>query len=240
MDHDKLDEFLGRFVADMGATGQRRRCGHRQPARPLPRARRGPGDSRAVRRAHRLPPALPDRVAARARPPAGTSPTTRPPASSRSPTSRRSASPTRTGPNLSAASLIVLGYLRAEPRITEAFRTGAGVGWHEHDEDVFVGCDAFYRPGYVAELVPNWIPALDGVEEKLTRRGAGRRRRLRPRVVVGADRPGVPAEHRRRLGLPRRVDRARAQEGRRGGRRGPGHVRGGHARRPSRAPGTTW
>ena len=40
--------------------------------------------------------------------------------------------------------------LRAEPQITEAFRTGAGVGWHEHHEDVFVGCDAFYRPGYVA------------------------------------------------------------------------------------------
>jgi SAM-dependent methyltransferase len=62
----------------------------------------------------------------------------------------------------------VLGYLRAEPRITEAFRTGEGVGWHEHDDDVFVGCDAFYRPGYVTELVPNWIPALEGVVEKLT------------------------------------------------------------------------
>jgi 2-polyprenyl-3-methyl-5-hydroxy-6-metoxy-1,4-benzoquinol methylase len=76
------------------------------------------------------------------------------------------------GPNLSASALIVLGYLRAEPKLTEAFRTGAGIAWHEHDDDVFVGCDAFYRPGYVAELVPNWIPALDGVEEKL--RAGGR------------------------------------------------------------------
>jgi 2-polyprenyl-3-methyl-5-hydroxy-6-metoxy-1,4-benzoquinol methylase len=72
------------------------------------------------------------------------------------------------GPDLPAACRIVLGYLRAEPRITEAFRTGEGVGWHEHDDDVFVGCDAFYRPGYVADLVPTWIPALDGVVEKLT------------------------------------------------------------------------
>jgi SAM-dependent methyltransferase len=72
------------------------------------------------------------------------------------------------GPNMSAAFLIALGMLRAEPRITEAFRTGAGVGWHEHHEDVFVGCDAFFRPGYVAELVPSWIPALDGVDAKLT------------------------------------------------------------------------
>jgi SAM-dependent methyltransferase len=75
------------------------------------------------------------------------------------------------GPNVSAAFLISLGYLRAEPRITEAFRTGAGVGWHEHAEDVFVGCDAFFRPGYVAELVSNWIPALDGVDTKLAAGG---------------------------------------------------------------------
>lgn len=72
------------------------------------------------------------------------------------------------GPNVPAAFLIALGMLRAEPQITEAFRTGNGFGWHEHVEDVFVGCDAFYRPGYVAELVPNWIPALDGVDAKLT------------------------------------------------------------------------
>ena len=72
------------------------------------------------------------------------------------------------GPNMSAGFVAVLGYLRSEPMITEAFRTGAGVGWHEHDHDVFVGTDAFYRPGYVAELVPHWIPALDGVEAKLT------------------------------------------------------------------------
>jgi ubiquinone/menaquinone biosynthesis C-methylase UbiE len=71
------------------------------------------------------------------------------------------------GPNVPAMFLIGLGYLRAEPKIAEAFRTGAGVAWHEHHEDVFVGCDAFYRPGYVAALVPEWIPALDGVEAKL-------------------------------------------------------------------------
>lgn len=71
------------------------------------------------------------------------------------------------GPNVPAAFLIALGMLRAEPRITEAFRTGDGVGWHEHEEDVFVGCDAFFRPGYVAQLIPSWIPALDGVEAKL-------------------------------------------------------------------------
>lgn len=75
------------------------------------------------------------------------------------------------GPNVPAALLLALGMFRAEPEISEAFRTGAGLGWHRHHEDVFVGVGAFYRPGYVAELVPNWIPALDGVEAKLVAGG---------------------------------------------------------------------
>jgi SAM-dependent methyltransferase len=54
-----------------------------------------------------------------------------------------------------------------EPKIREAFRSGAGVGWHEHSHGVFDGCERFFRPGYVANLVSSWIPALDGVEEKL-------------------------------------------------------------------------
>jgi ubiquinone/menaquinone biosynthesis C-methylase UbiE len=65
------------------------------------------------------------------------------------------------------AFVLALGALKAEPRITDAFRTGAGLGWHEHDEDVFIGCEQFFRPGYTANLVSSWIPALDGVEEKL-------------------------------------------------------------------------
>jgi hypothetical protein len=48
------------------------------------------------------------------------------------------------------AFLLALGALRAEPRITEAFRTGAGLGWHEQDADVFDGCEQFFRPGYIA------------------------------------------------------------------------------------------
>ncbi|HEY3609487.1 MAG TPA: class I SAM-dependent methyltransferase [Pseudonocardiaceae bacterium] len=68
---------------------------------------------------------------------------------------------------LPGAFVLALGALKAEARITEAFRTGAGVGWHEHDADVFDGCELFFRPGYVANLIPSWIPALDGVEAKL-------------------------------------------------------------------------
>jgi ubiquinone/menaquinone biosynthesis C-methylase UbiE len=65
------------------------------------------------------------------------------------------------------AFVLALGTLKAEPRITEAFRTGTGMGWHEQDEDVFIGCEQFFRPGYIANLIPSWIPALDEVEDKL-------------------------------------------------------------------------
>src|SRR4051794_35406554 len=61
--------------------------------------------------------------------------------------------------------------VRDEPSIREAFRSGAGVGWHEHNHGVFEGCERFFRPGYVANLVPAWIPALEGVDDKL-RKGA--------------------------------------------------------------------
>ncbi len=61
-----------------------------------------------------------------------------------------------------------LGALAAVPRITEAFRTGAGMGWGEHDEGVFHGCGKFFKAGYIANLVGTWIPALEGVQQKLT------------------------------------------------------------------------
>jgi SAM-dependent methyltransferase len=62
---------------------------------------------------------------------------------------------------------LALGSLAAVPRITEAFRTGAGMGWHEHVDGVFHGCEKFFRPGYAANLVSSWIPALGDVKEKL-------------------------------------------------------------------------
>jgi SAM-dependent methyltransferase len=62
---------------------------------------------------------------------------------------------------------LALGALRSEQKVVEAFRTGAGVGWHEHHEEVFSGCERFFRPGYAANLVASWLPALDGVEAKL-------------------------------------------------------------------------
>jgi SAM-dependent methyltransferase len=57
--------------------------------------------------------------------------------------------------------------IKDEPRIREAFRTGNGFGWHEHHNDMFEGCERFFRPGYAANLITSWLPALDDVEEKL-------------------------------------------------------------------------
>lgn len=62
---------------------------------------------------------------------------------------------------------LALGSLAAVPRIAEAFRTGAGMGWHEHVDGVFHGCEKFFRPGYAANLVSTWIPSLQDVQAKL-------------------------------------------------------------------------
>jgi SAM-dependent methyltransferase len=55
-----------------------------------------------------------------------------------------------------------------EEKIANAFKSGEGMGWHEHDHRLFEGTERFFRPGYKGHLVAEWIPALDGVEAKLT------------------------------------------------------------------------
>jgi len=68
---------------------------------------------------------------------------------------------------LPGAFQVALAATKIVPRLTEAFRTGEGVGWHEHDLDLFHGTERFFRPGYAANLVSQWIPALDGVDKRL-------------------------------------------------------------------------
>jgi SAM-dependent methyltransferase len=62
---------------------------------------------------------------------------------------------------------IVEASIKDVPQITEAFRTGKGVGWHEHDHGLFAGTERFFRPNYRANLIASWIPALGDVESKL-------------------------------------------------------------------------
>jgi SAM-dependent methyltransferase len=62
---------------------------------------------------------------------------------------------------------LALSALRDVPKVASRFRTGEGLGWHEHDHGLFEGTERFFRPGYAANLVSAWIPALEGVEAKL-------------------------------------------------------------------------
>lgn len=62
---------------------------------------------------------------------------------------------------------VVKAMANAQPRITEAFKTGGGLLWGDHDPDLFIGTEKFFRPGYQMHLVSEWIPALTGIEEKL-------------------------------------------------------------------------
>lgn len=61
------------------------------------------------------------------------------------------------------------GSILDAPLIVDATRTGEGVGWHEHNHDVHEGCERFFRPSYNANLVESWLPALDGVVDRLER-----------------------------------------------------------------------
>ncbi|MGW5194745.1 class I SAM-dependent methyltransferase [Kribbella sp. NPDC004138] len=71
--------------------------------------------------------------------------------------------------NLPGFFQIALGTVQHTTETIEAARSGAGVGWHEHTSDVHVGCERFFRPSYNANLLPSWLPALDGVVDKLQR-----------------------------------------------------------------------
>jgi SAM-dependent methyltransferase len=64
---------------------------------------------------------------------------------------------------------VAFGSVLDSARITEAVKTGEGVGWHEHSQDVFDGVERFFRTMYNAHLIAEWLPALDGVVDKLQR-----------------------------------------------------------------------
>ena len=173
MDEDKLNEMLGPVRRRPRRDDHRWWRRHRAPARAVPRAGGRAGHRRRAGPAYRLRPAVRRRVAAR-------------PGRRRLRHLRRRgrhlladrgaglrAGRTRTARSTRPApSCWRSARSRRSTGSSEAFRTGAGVGWHEHDEDVFVGCEQFFRPGYLANLVPELDP--------------GARRRRRPSSSAGA------------------------------------------------------
>ena len=171
IDQDKLGELLGRFVGDLGATGAAGNVvvGHRLglyrslaegPATAEELARRTGTDPRYVA----------EWLLGQA---AGGYVSCDPAAGQFSLTDEQAFA--LADPDgalyLPGAFLLALGALRAESQITDAFRSGAGMGWHEHHEDVFTGTEMFFRPGYIASLTSAWIPALEDVEARLAAGG---------------------------------------------------------------------
>jgi 2-polyprenyl-3-methyl-5-hydroxy-6-metoxy-1,4-benzoquinol methylase len=167
MNEDKLNEFLSRFVGDLGATitAGSAVIGHRL----------------GLYRALAEGPATPDELAARTKcevryitewlsgQAAGGYVSFRPGSQTFCLTEEQAfALANPAGPLYAPGGFVsALGALKALDRITDAFRTGAGVGWDEQDDEVSTGADLFFRAGYLANLVPRWIPSLDGVEDRL-------------------------------------------------------------------------
>jgi hypothetical protein len=113
---------------------------------------------------------------------------------------------------------LALGSVIDSPRIVDAARSGAGLGWHEHTHEVHDGCERFFRPGYNAQLDRRVAARAGRGHREAGARSARRRRRLRPRRVDDPHGAGVPPLDLRRVRLRRGLDRDRTTAGARGGR----------------------
>ena len=195
VNQERLNSFLGTHARRHGRHDERGAGGRRRPARPLQgTGRRRPDDRRDARAAHRHRRTLRPRMAR------GTGGLRlrhlrcRRRACSASSPSRRWCSPQEGSPAFLAGFFeIAEAAFRATPRIDQAFRTGRGVGWHEHHRCLFCGTERFFRPSYRHHLVTEWLPALEGVRGEARARRDGGRRRLRPRRLDDPDGAGVPA-----------------------------------------------
>ena len=167
LDTQKLDAFLGRFVGDLGATfnagmvvigdhlGLYRALAE-APATAADLARRTDTDARYVR----------EWLSSQA---AGGYVEYDPATDTFSMTEEQSFTLAQEGSPafLPGAFQVATAALQAVPRIIDAFRTGGGFGWHQHDHALFEGTERFFRPGYAANLTTQWLPALDGVVARL-------------------------------------------------------------------------
>jgi SAM-dependent methyltransferase len=72
---------------------------------------------------------------------------------------------------MAAAFDVAASFWLDEDKFVEAFRSGEGLGWHAHNHRLFCGTESFFRTGYRAYLVSTWLPALDGIVERLKRGG---------------------------------------------------------------------
>ncbi len=168
IDQSKLDEFMGRFVGDLGAAlsaalvvigdrlGLYRAMGDGAPVTPDELAGRTGTDARYVR----------EWLSNQA---AGGYVTYEPAGERFSLSAEQAFALAQEGSPafVPGAFQLATALVKDEPKITAAFQTGNGVGWHEHCDDLFCGTERFFKPGYAANLVTSWIPALEDVQAKL-------------------------------------------------------------------------
>jgi SAM-dependent methyltransferase len=168
IDQVKLDEFMGRFVGDLGAAlsaalvvigdrlGLYRAMADGGPVTPEELAGRTGTDPRYVR----------EWLSNQA---AGGYVTYDAPSGSFSLSPEQSFALAQEGSPafVPGAFQVATSLTKDEETISNAFLSGNGVGWHEHHHDLFSGTERFFRPGYAANLITSWIPALDGVQAKL-------------------------------------------------------------------------
>jgi SAM-dependent methyltransferase len=166
IDESKLEEFMGRFVGDLGAAlsaanvvigdrlGLYRAMADGEPVTPEQLAERTGTDARYVR----------EWLSGQA---AGGYVNYADGSFSLTPEQSFALAQEGSPAFVPGAFQLATSLVKDEEKITSAFQTGKGVGWHEHHHDLFAGTERFFRPGYSANLVSSWIPALDGVEAKL-------------------------------------------------------------------------
>ncbi len=166
IDEAKLDEFMGRFVGDLGAAlsaalvvigdklGLYRAMGDGSPVTPEELAARTGTDPRYVR----------EWLSNQA---AGGYVTYTDGAFCLSPEQSLALAQEGSPAFVPGAFQLATSLVKDEEKITSAFQSGDGVGWHEHHHDLFAGTERFFRPGYAANLISAWIPSLDGVQAKL-------------------------------------------------------------------------
>ena len=166
IDEAKLDQFMGRFVSDLGAAlsaalvvigdklGLYRAMADGQPVSPEELATRTGTDARYVR----------EWLSNQA---AGGYVSYREDRFWLSPEQSLALAQEGSPAFVPGAFQLATSLVKDEEKISRAFASGAGVGWHEHHHDLFAGTERFFRPGYATNLVSAWIPALEGVAAKL-------------------------------------------------------------------------
>ena len=240
LDKDTLNDFVGRFVGDLGATVAAGGVVRRRPARALSGAGRGPGDARPSSPPAPAPTPGTSTEWLRGQAAGGYVDVRRRRRRRYSLTEEQAFALTDPdGPvYLPGAFELALGALHAEPRIDRGVPDRRRLRLaRARRRTSSSAASSSSGPGYAANLVPSWIPALDGVEDKLRAGAHGRRRRLRPRRVDACCwRRRTRAADVRRLRLPRGLDRGGPQARRRGRRGRPGRASRSRPRRPS--PGT--